>query len=238
MQTATKVTLIIITIIFIYTLTQYIRTRYYVRLGIDLAQSAQSYEQHPEGATQRILIIGDSTAVGTGASSPLFSTAGRLGQDYPLADITNLGVNGSKVAELIPRLEAIQSQEFDLVLIQIGGNDIVRFTNYAELEDDLKVVLQLANQIGNRVIILHCGNVGTAPLFPVGSRWIFTKRTADVREIYQRIVPEYNATYIDLWRDASNDPFAQDPHKYYAADLFHPSNEGYADWYSFIKAAL
>lgn len=238
MTLTTKIILGLVIALTIYVIVQYIRTRYYIHIGIALAEAAVAYEQHPDNPTQNILVIGDSTAVGTGAMEPADSTAGLLGKDYPTADITNKGVNGSRVADLVDRFTELEDDQFDLVLIQIGGNDIVRFTNLDVLETDIKTVLTEANRVGKQVIILHCGNLGTATLLPLGTRWLFTQRTAKLRAIYQRLAPQYHAQYVDLWRLGADDPFAHDPSTYYAADYFHPSSAGYADWYAHIKLAL
>lgn len=233
-----KIILGLVIALTIYVIVQYARTRYYIHIGIALAEAAVAYEQHPDNPTQNILVIGDSTVVGTGAMQAADSTAGLLGKDYPTADITNKGVNGSRVADLVDRFTEFEDDQFDLVLIQIGGNDIVRFTNLADLETNLNTVFTEANRVGKEVIILHCGNLGTAKLLPLGTRWIFTQRTAKVRAIYQRLAPQYQAAYIDLWRLGDSDPFANDPDTFYAADYFHPSSAGYADWYAHIKLAL
>lgn len=238
MTFSTKIIVGLVVAVAIYAIAQYIRTRYYIHIGITLAEAAVAYEQHPDNPTGKILVIGDSTAVGTGAKTSLDSTAGLLGKDYPTADITNKGVNGSRVADLVDRFTKFEPDQFDLVLIQIGGNDIVRFTNLADLETNLKTVLTEANRVGKQVIIVHCGNLGTAKLLPLGTRWIFTQQTAKLRAIYQRLAPQYHAQYVDLWRLGADDPFARDPNTYYAADYFHPSSAGYADWYTHIKLAL
>lgn len=233
-----KIILILLTAIGLYTFYSYYRTKNYIQIGNSLAAGAKVYEQHPTNGRLKILTIGDSSVVGTGASSPEKSVAGLLGKDFPEADITNLGVNGSKVKDLIERLEKIKGQKFDLILMHIGGNDIVRLTNLKDFEKDLNIVLAKLNNLSNNIITLHGGNVGTAGLFPFGTRWIFTFRTWQIRNIYLSATKEKNVHYIDLWRNKENDPFAADMKVYYAADLFHPSDEGYADWYSFIKQEL
>ena len=238
MSLTLKVCLIVLALVITYSVAQYLRSRHYAQIGIQLAQQAVPYEQHPANPTHHFLVIGDSTAVGTGASSPTDSTAGLLGNDYPTADIVNKGVNGSRVADLTSRFSEFSDDEFDLVLIQIGGNDIVRFTNLTTLEADLITVLTEANRVGKQVVILHCGNFGTAKLLPLGSRWLFTQRTAKLRSIYQRLAPQYQAQYVDIWRLGDADPFARDPSTYYASDYFHPSSAGYADWYELTKQML
>lgn len=218
---------------------EYFHTRRLIGIGTELANKAVAFEAHPASPTQHFLVVGDSSAVGVGSVSPEGSVAGRLGADFPQADITNHGVSGSKVADLLSQLKGLdQGAQYDLILIQIGGNDIVRRTPYANLERDLPQALKLATAHSDNVVLLTSGNVGTSRLLPYGTRWFFTLRTQQVRRIFQRITKEYGVHYVDLYRARSEDPYAHDPEKYYAPDFFHPSAEGYGDWYTFVKATI
>ncbi len=102
-----------------------IQTRKLIAIGVGLADNAVPFERILPDAEMQILVIGDSTAVGTGAQTPEASLAGLVGQTFPDASVRNLGVNGARTADLIPRLEKIQDQHFDLLMLHIGGNDTV-----------------------------------------------------------------------------------------------------------------
>ncbi len=234
----TKIGIGLLILLLVYVAYQIIRTRYYISIGIGLAEAAVKYEQHPANPTIRILTIGDSSVVGTGSTDPTLTVAGRLGTDYPTADITNLGVNGTRTLELIERFKGIQGQHYDLIIIHTGGNDIVHFTSMADIESGLGQVLELATTMSDSVIVLHGGNVGSSKLFPAPTRWIFTYRTKKVREIFMRVTTEKGVHYVDLFREGKSDPFVTDPKKYYGSDYFHPSADGYGDWYSGIKQFL
>ena len=80
--------------------------------------------------------------------------------------------------------------------------------------------------------------VGTALLLPWGTRWLFERRTRAVRNIFIEAAGHYGAQYIDLFREHAKDPFYKNPRYYYAADLFHPSSAGYADWYAIMQPTL
>jgi lysophospholipase L1-like esterase len=215
-----------------------LRMRQLIRIGTDLANAAVPYEQAPTEAAERVLFIGDSSAVGTGASDPTLTTAGRYGAEHPQAEVLNLGVNGSKTHELIPRLDALEGESFDLIVIQIGGNDIVRLTPTDEHEESLRGVLERAQGLTDTIVLLHSGNVGTSPFFPFGTRWIWTRKTRAVRDMYLRVAPEYGARYVDLFAEKGEDRFALDPDRFYAPDNFHPSEEGYRVWYEEIENVL
>ena len=229
----------ILIILGVYLAYEALRTKYFIGVGETLAKNAIVYTQHPKNPALRILMVGDSTGVGTGASSPKTSLAGLVGQRYPHADITNASVNGAKVHDVIKQLEGIPGS-FDLLMIEIGGNDSVRNTDITQLANDLQQVLTLANGKAKHVLVTSTGNVGTAPLFPWFTRWIYQKRTLAVRAVFMKQIAAqtFDVRYTDLYRTADKDPFAKDPKTYYAADSFHPSDAGYADWFSLISTQL
>jgi len=209
-----------------------------IAVGNKLADKAVPFSRDLPNAKTKILIIGDSTGVGTGASSPKLSIAGRVGKTYPQANIVNLSVNGARTSELIPRLKKLKNEHFDLIMLHIGGNDTVRFTDLITLKESIEAVLDLAIAHADNVTLTSTGNVGTAKLLPFATRWAFENRTRKVRAIFKKAAEDRKVSYVDLFREKDLDPFAKDPKKYYAMDSFHPSDIGYEDWYSFIEKVL
>ena len=234
-----RILLVILLAFALYLAYEALRTQHYINVGTDLANKAVPYIQHPKNPTLRILMVGDSTGVGTGASSPKTSLAGLVGQRYPHADITNASVNGAKVHDVIKQLEGVPGN-FDLLMIEIGGNDSVRNTDLTQLANDLQQVLTLANGKAKHILVTSTGNIGTVPLFPWFTRWIYQKRTLAVRAVFMKQIAAqtFDVRYTDLYRTADKDPYALDPKKYYGADSFHPSDAGYADWFTLISAQL
>jgi lysophospholipase L1-like esterase len=224
--------------ILLFVVWDYLTTRHLINIGRVLAMKARPFSRNKSEAEMRILVIGDSTAVGTGASSPEHSLAGLLGTRFPEASIENRGVNGAKTHELIDRLKKLEGRRFDLMMIHIGGNDVVRFTERKELKHDIETVLRLAKLLADKIVLVSTGNVGTAKLLPFGMRWLFTWRTRQVREILKSAAAKQGASYADLFREHQQDPFALDPNTYYATDSFHPSDAGYLDWFELIKKEL
>jgi len=111
-------------------------------------------------ASFRILVLGDSTAVGTGVVRSEDSTAGRLAQKYPNAEVVNLAVNGLKIAGLETILKTIdEKRHFDIVLIQIGANDIIRLTSMRDIEAGIDRILARSREFGGKVIVLHSGDM-------------------------------------------------------------------------------
>ena len=117
------------------------------------------------------------------------------------------------------------------MLIQAGGNDIMRFTDLKDLEEQIRRTLELSRGLAEAVFMLSTGDVGIAPAFVPPVDWIMSARTRSVRQILLEQAERAGIEYLDLYRDKQNDPFARDPERLHAADGLHPSSAGYAIWY-------
>ncbi|MBK7060902.1 MAG: hypothetical protein IPH51_10500 [Rubrivivax sp.] len=122
----------------------------------------------------RLLIVGDSTAVGTGASSPQSSLAGLLAQTFPDLHIENRSRDGAT-------FDAIEQQlggdgHFDMVLVQAGGNDVIRLRDLDAVRQDIARVTRCALERADRVVLMPAGNVGNAPFFFPPVSWLMTSR--------------------------------------------------------------
>lgn len=230
-----EIILLILAVFSLVILVEYWQMNRLIAIGVDQTLKTEPFERRLKKPQFRFLVVGDSSAVGVGAQPPEGSVAGRLAADFPTADIQSIAVSGSKVTDAIRQLENLPTDaEYDLILIQIGGNDIVRSTPFQNLERDLPHLFELANAHSENVVQLTSGNVGTSKLLPFGTRWYFTWRTKQVRKIFMRIANEHEVHYVDLYRKRSVDPYVQNPQKYYSPDFFHPSAHGYGEWYSFV----
>lgn len=210
-----------------------------IAIDARLKKSTVRYEQHPASATTRILVAGDSTAVGLGASNLSLTTAGRLGQVYPDADLTNLSENGLKIAGLTEKLQALPEKSFGLALIQIGANDVIRFVPLEEVRQNLRKMLASVTTRAGRVVLLTSGNIGLAPIFKWPLSQIYTKRTREVRTIFMEEAGAHpSVSFVDLFKEAEYDTLRTDISRYYASDLLHLSNDGYGVWFEEIQKVL
>ena len=196
----------------------------------------QSYSALRTGG-KRILVVGDSTAYGVGASRPEDSISGRLGRDFPRTEIINTAVGGSLTREAIEQLHRAPGT-FDLIIICTGGNDIWHFTRPAPLEKDLERLLKEAIEKSNhQVILLFYANLGSAPIFPSFIRTLLGKKTQEIHDVFSRVSGALRVPLVELYtkekvNDFSPNPFLKEPEKYYSQDRMHPSSEGYRLWYN------
>ncbi len=226
-------------LLIIYSVTQVLRTQQLIKVGEKMAAETVAYTRHVGDPAFTILFIGDSTAVGVGASTPEKSIAGLVANRYPDSEIVNNGVSGAKAVDVLEQIKQIDTS-YDLMMIHVGGNDVVRFTSLDDFRNSIRTILELAKQKAPQVLLTSTGNVGTVTLFPAPTRWIFDRRSRSIREILIDEVARAGegVRYTDLFRERPQDPFAEDPKAYYAKDQFHPSDAGYADWFSLMDVQL
>lgn len=203
-----------------------------------MSYDIQPFTRHAPGAALRFLFIGDSTAVGTGAKNNSESVAGYFGRDFPQAAIDNNSYNGRKLTQLVREFPTDVKVPYDLVIVQIGGNDIMQLTPIESIGRDITTVITQAKTIGRHVVILHSGNVGLAPIFIWPFDALMTARARAVRRLYMNKARENGVLYVDLFTERNNDLFLKDIAEYYCADHLHPSAQGYRWWYERIRATM
>jgi lysophospholipase L1-like esterase len=179
-----------------------------------------------------ILIVGDSTATGSGVE-PEQTIAGRLAQKYN-ASVINLGWNGAKIKDIIDQINSIKDRRFDSVYILGGNNDIVQFTPLKIVSKEIDTLFTLAKTISDHVVMLRGGNLGNFPIFPISIAWLFTHRSKQVREICQKKALEKGIKYVELFMERHNDIFLKNPNLYYTPDLIHLNAKGYEVWFDYI----
>ena len=206
---------------------------YRISVGKQLAREAKAYSRDG-GFNMSILVVGDSTAVGTG-STPEESVAGYLAEHFN-AGVENHAVNGAQLKDATKQLDLARMSTYDFVIIHAGANDVIYGSTQDDVETYSAVVVEKAQALSERVVVISSGDIGEAPIWPFPLDRIFTKRTKAVRSIIKPTVEEKGAAYIDLL--ALDTPFASDPKRYYAPDLLHLSGEGYRVWFEAMREAI
>ncbi len=204
-----------------------------LREAAALAKASEPLQRSVSNAQARLLIVGDSTAVGTGATSPQTSMAGLLAKAYPRLHIENRARDGATFADVVQQL--MGTDRFDIVLIQAGGNDVIRLRNLDGVRADIASAAQLAGERAPLVVLMPAGNVGNAPFFfaPV-SGWM-TSRARTLHGHVRETAARQGAIYVNLFKEHDADPFVQQP-ALNASDGLHPSDAGYRLWFDELMA--
>ncbi len=234
-----SIIIIFVILVGIVLLFDIVRTIMLLRKTGVLMKKAIPFSRTVVNAQTNILVLGDSTMVGTGSEDPKNTTAGRLGSMYPNATITNISENGLKIAGLLEKIKTIDTtQKFDIILIQIGANDIIRFTSIKNIEEGIQKVLAWTIANSNKVIFLHSGNVGDSKFFPWYINALLSKRSYEVRDIYIKQAQATGAHYINLIDSSLTKVVLENPNEYYANDFLHLNDKGYGLWFDEIQKEL
>jgi len=198
-------------------------------------------ERFGSGPTLRYLVLGDSTAVGVGGTYELGiarQTALHLANDRTV-EMKNLAVSGARGADVLhEQLPRIGSFVPDVVLLDVGANDVVHLTSARSLERDLAKIIQALRSIhcDVRIVVTGAAAMSTPPRIPRALRWLAARRTRALNAVFQRAVEREELTFAPIARE-TGPLFRSDP-TLFDADRFHPNDRGYATWIDVIEPAL
>lgn len=209
------------------------RTAWRLQQSVGLTRLSEPLQTSPQRPAVRLLIVGDSTAVGTGASGPQASVAGLLAQAFPRLQIHNRARDGATFAQLPAQLGG--GERFDMVLVMAGGNDVVRLRGLKALRNDIDRVMRLALERGAVVVLMPAGNVGNAPFFFPPVSWLMTSRSRQLHALVNEAASRHGVVVVNLFRERADDPFAEQP-SLNASDGLHPSDAGYRVWFGELMA--
>jgi acyl-CoA thioesterase-1 len=161
-----------------------------------------------------IVCLGDSITAGVGASAGhgyAEELAARLG-----LPVVNAGVPGDTAADGLARLPQVLAEDPWLVVVELGGNDILRQVPMERTEADL-------DQIASRLLAARALPV----LVAIGGP--FSGRRA---EIYDRIGSRYRVPVVrDVLREILLDPALK-------ADEVHPNDLGHSRLAAAVAATV
>lgn len=205
------------------------------RLGksAELVERSEPFQARPDTVALRLLVVGDSTAVGTGASADSHSLPGLAAAAFPKLLVENRAADGARYAQVLEQLQTSDAR-FDVVLIMAGGNDVIRLTDTDTLRVEIEQAVARARTLAPTVILMPSGNIGNAPLFFAPLSWWMTERSRMLHGLVRTAATPPDVVYVDLYKSAEDDPFVKHP-ELNAADGLHPSDGGYRQWWGELQ---
>lgn len=212
-------------------------TFFRARISEALMADQNPFQKPGTDYAMTMLVLGDSTGAGVGADKPEDSVAGRLARYLEATYVENYAVAGAMTEELTYQIQKAKLPKYDVILMQVGGNDILAFHNSKKTAAKLSDVMSKLPP-AKRVILMSVSNVGGAVLFPPPMRPFHTMETLAFRREFARVAHGWHALYIDLYDPFYRDPFLRNPYRYLSRDGLHPSSYGYGLWFDKLRAAL
>ena len=108
------------------------------------------------GTTKTIMVFGDSLAAGYGLpESDAFPAQleARLKKDGAAVHVIKAGVSGDTTAGGLRRLDYALKQKPDYIILELGGNDMLRAVDPAVTRDNLKQMLEILKKYDRPVLL-------------------------------------------------------------------------------------
>ncbi|MBO9398013.1 SGNH/GDSL hydrolase family protein [Shimia sp. R9_2] len=209
-----------------------------VAQGLGVRQRANTLSE-PPGAREgqsgsdkslRLLIVGDSSAAGVGATSQEKALSGRLVQNLAQDHQVTwklIGESSITTTGMLKRLSALPAASFDLAITALGVNDVTRGSSRRKwVKRQTELADLLSTKFGARCIVASgLPPMGAYPQVPQPLRWVLGAQATRLDDALAGLAathPILSHLPIDL-------PFET---RYQASDGYHPSEEAYTLWAS------
>lgn len=193
------------------------------------------------GTTLRYVILGDSTAVSVGGDYErglAVETARHLASRRKV-ELINVAVSGARIHDvLVEQLPRVDLTHTDVVLLDVGANDVMHLTTSRSFDRDFGRVIDAIRAQNDKVKIVVTGSadMGSPPRIPRLLRPLANARTRALNTIVRRHVDRSSLTFAPI-AERTGPLFRKDP-TLFSADRFHPNDRGYAIWTAVINEAL
>ena len=192
----------------------------------------------------RIVALGDSLALGTGASSPengfVFRAYLQLLKRYPGSRLDDLAIGGSTVADVL-RLQAprlAHAGPANVALLCVGGNDVVRRTAPAQFAATYATLVQRVRSALPAAALVLCGvpDVGLSPLFTGRDAETIARYAHEDDAAVRALARRSGARFVDLY--GTTRAHRAEASRFLADDRFHPSDAGHAAFAAALAPVL
>jgi lysophospholipase L1-like esterase len=189
----------------------------------------------------RLLIVGESTAVGVGVPTHDAGLAGQTAR--ALAGSTGRGVSwrvlgrsGASARHLVAEfIEPAAPIEADVVIVALGVNDTISLSSVARWVNALDALLQRVRE-GSRdaaVVVSGVPPMQVFPAFPAPLRHVLGLRA----RVLDRAAVRWAGGQVAVTHVPHPGTAPSDVPEMFCEDRFHPSALGYARWGAALAAA-
>ncbi|MGB2738932.1 MAG: SGNH/GDSL hydrolase family protein [Cognaticolwellia sp.] len=180
------------------------------------------------GDSISLLIVGDSAAAGVGANLQEEALVGQLSSTLAIKKQIQwklVAKSGLTSTDIVKELESLPPQNFDLILVSVGVNDVTHFTKQTQWVNNILTIVELLNTKFNadEVILSSIPPVHLFTALPQPLRWWLGIRAKKLNTLMATAVENSNKCSVLTVKL----PFSPE---YLAKDGFHPSTKAYKVW--------
>lgn len=185
-----------------------------------LPATPRSGGSHLDGAIH-LLVLGDSTAVGTGVEQMAEAMAGQLARRLPESVAWRaVGENGMTAAEVRERhLAEALNEPADVVVVLVGWNDALQLRSAAEFGENLAALLDALRERNPdaRLVVVAPPVFSHFAAMPQPLRFALGAHARGLARVAARVAGEHNAILVPGFDGV-----------HVSTDRFHPDAAGYA----------
>lgn len=186
---------------------------------------------------RQVVWLGDSTAAGVGADAPGALPSVVADRTPAAAErLVVLARSGATVADVVEeQLPELSTMRPDMIYVSVGANDVTALTRTRTFRRSYRSLLDALPKQAD-VVLLGVPDMGAPPRLAQPLRAIAGWRGRTLDAVVRDLAAERGSTYIDI-AGATGSKMRSDTSRYFAADRYHPSPDGYALWADAVIAA-
>jgi lysophospholipase L1-like esterase len=179
----------------------------------------------------RLLVLGDSSAVGTGVEQMMDALAGqvarRLTEPVAWRVVGQNGLTSGQVLE--QQLGEAVAEPADVIVLLVGWNDALQMRSASAFGADLAALLDAlyAHNPTARLVVVASPRFGDFAVYPQPLRAVLGAHVAGLTRVARRITREHGAMFVPGFDGLD-----------LASDRFHPNRAGYEKLAEAVVAAL
>lgn len=202
------------------------------------AKTFSSTDQVSQPGSAKILVLGDCMALSTGATESQNRLHNIMRTAYSgQVRVNCFGVIGGGVHDLV-RMQDSWSQHADVVVLFVGPNDVKRFRVNSFRNTLGELFSLISKNTRAKKIVWVMGDVSSVPAVP----YVLRPLAVAVQYLFERIARNvagvHSIELVHVMYKSESDPFWTNPETFYAPDMFHPSDVGYAYIFEQIRAKI
>lgn len=187
-------------------------------------------------ATQRWLVLGDSTTTAPGVGGPddiwVRQLAARF--DFPV-EIVSLAVGGSRARDVVrEQLDRAVATRADIAFVSVGANDVLKGVSLADFTAHLDEIVRRLTEVHDMVVVSGVGDLATIPRLRRPLSDAVRRRGRVFDRVSAAIAERYGAAKVDNWATAAR---FREPGMF-SPDLFHPTPAGHTIWADAVEAVI
>jgi lysophospholipase L1-like esterase len=180
--------------------------------------------------TLRFLVLGDSLAFGTGATSPRHTLGARLTGTLEQAgnavELQVVAVPGATSIDLAAQVRRAAAFDADVALLVIGANDLTHQVPPTQAAAALGAAVRELRERGTQVLVVPTPDLSSVAWVPSAFRAVVAGICDQLRARQTLAAEAAGGVVAPVGAELSR-RFAADP-MLFADDRFHPSSAGYA----------